>query len=200
MKCASPPVRRHKSRQLILVLLAALSLPSPALPAEARVIILTPHVDAIRNEFARGFSAWHLKKFREPATVEWRNVGGTSDALRFIQSEYSSKPDGIGLDILFGGGQEPYLLLADKQLAVRHQPPPEILLGLQQACNGMDVYATDYSWFGAALSSFGILQNTRVQRQVHLPLARRWADLADPKLFGWVGAGDPRNSGTMNVM
>ena len=27
-----------------------------------------------------------------------------------------------------------------------------------------------------------------------------WEELAQPKLFGWVGTGDPRNSGTMNVM
>jgi hypothetical protein len=28
----------------------------------------------------------------------------------------------------------------------------------------------------------------------------RWEDLARPELFGWVGAGDPRGSGTMHVM
>jgi hypothetical protein len=27
-----------------------------------------------------------------------------------------------------------------------------------------------------------------------------WGELTDPKLYNWVGAGDPRNSGTMNVM
>jgi len=33
-----------------------------------------------------------------------------------------------------------------------------------------------------------------------LPLARRWEDLANPRLYNWVGAGDPRNTGTMGVM
>jgi hypothetical protein len=39
-----------------------------------------------------------------------------------------------------------------------------------------------------------------VQRLAGLPLATNWSDLARPELFGWVGAGDPRNSGTMTVM
>ena len=46
----------------------------------------------------------------------------------------------------------------------------------------------------------GILQNLRVQHTVDLPAARRWEDLTQPRLLGWVGAGDPRNSGTMTVM
>jgi len=168
--------------------------------AASRVVILTPHVDAIRHEFARGFAEWHQARFGEPAEVDWRNVGGTSDALRFVQSEFARKTNGIGIDILFGGGQEPYLVLVDKKLAARYQPPPDILAGIPQSLHGMDIYDADFQWFAAALSSFGILENTRVQRTLGLAPARRWEDLANPKLFGWVGVGDPRKSGTMNVM
>jgi ABC-type Fe3+ transport system substrate-binding protein len=64
----------------------------------------------------------------------------------------------------------------------------------------MDAYDPEFTWFGAAFSSFGILQNKRVQTLLGLPMARAWQDLANPALIGWVGAGDPRNSGTMNVM
>jgi ABC-type Fe3+ transport system substrate-binding protein len=62
------------------------------------------------------------------------------------------------------------------------------------------VYDADYRWFGVALSSFGILQNTRVQRQLRLPFVKRWEELTAPALYGWVGVGDPRNSATMNNM
>lgn len=173
---------------------------SISLHAQNRVVIITPHIDAIRYEFGRGFAQWHLKEYGAKAEVEWRDVGGTSDALRFVQSEFATKPGGIGIDCFFGGGQEPFLLLADKHLSLRYEPPATILAGIPQNFNGIDVYDPDYAWFGAALSSFGILQNTRVQRTVGLPLVRRWEDLADARLLGWVGAGDPRNSGTMNVM
>jgi ABC-type Fe3+ transport system substrate-binding protein len=174
--------------------------PITLLHANARVVILTPHVDAIRHEFGRGFAQWHQVRFGEPAEVDWRNVGGTSDALRFLLSEYARKTNGIGVDLLFGGGQEPYLVLADKKLVTPYQPPAKILDGIPQHLHGMDLYDPNFDWYAAALSSFGILENTRVQRMLGLPFARRWDDLANPKLVGWVGVGDPRKSGTMNVM
>lgn len=191
---------RRAGGELCFVLLAAILLAPQNLSAAERVIVLTPHVDAIRHEFARGFARWHERKHGSAAQVEWRFVGGTSDALRFIQSEFAAKPDGIGLDILFGGGQEPYLVLVDKNFAAAYQPPAEVLAGIPPSLQGMEVYDPQFRWYAAALSSFGILQNTRVQRILGLDLARRWEDLANPKLLGWVGVGDPRNSGTMNVM
>jgi iron(III) transport system substrate-binding protein len=171
-----------------------------AFGAPARVVIITPHIDSIRYEFGRAFAVWHREHFGESAEVEWRQVGGTSDALRFVQSEFARKPEGIGIDCFFGGGQEPFLVLAEKKLCLRYEPPPDVLSGIPQNFNGVDVYDPGHIWYGAVLSSFGILQNTRVQRLVGLPLATNWADLARPELFGWVGAGDPRNSGTMTVM
>jgi len=178
----------------------ALGLTASTHAAEGRVVIITPHVDAIRNEFGPAFAAWHQEQFGEPAEVVWLSVGGTSDALKFVQSEFAKKPGGIGIDMFFGGGQEPYLILADKKFTAPYRPPPAILDPVPQALGGMEIYDADFHWFSAALSSFGILQNTRVQQRVGLPPARRWEDLADPKLLGWVGIGDPRNSGTMKVM
>ena len=165
--------------------------------AESRVILISPHNEAIRYEFGRAFDEWHGKRFGERATVEWRDAGGTADALRFVQSEFVTKPHGIGIDIFFGGGSEPFLLLADKQLALPYQPPKEILSGIPQSINGIEVYDAGHAWHGAALSSFGILQNRLVQQRMKLPFVTRWEQLARPELYGWVGVGDPRNSGTM---
>lgn len=166
----------------------------------ARVIAITPHNELIRIEFRRAFRVWHEKHYGAPAEVEWRDVGGTSDALKFVDSEFSRKPDGIGIDIFFGGGLEPFLFLADKKLLQRHDPPVEIMEKIPQKACGVEVYDPNHCWFGAALSSFGILQNTLVQRVCNLPFVKRWEELSDPRLFGLVGVGDPRNSGTMNTM
>src|SRR5439155_7324473 len=113
--------------------------------AQQRIIIITPHVDAIRNEFAGGFAEWHAKRFGEPAIIDWRNVGGTADSVRFVQSEFSKKADGIGIDMPFGGGMEPYLLLADKKLLAAYKPPSEIIDGIPPTVLGMESYDPEYA-------------------------------------------------------
>jgi ABC-type Fe3+ transport system substrate-binding protein len=166
----------------------------------ASVIVISPHNASICHEFGRAFGEWHARVYGEPAEVDWRNLGGTADALKFVQSEFASKPDGIGIDCFFGGGPEPYLLLADRKLTAACRLPAAVLDAIPQSANGVEIYDAGFEWYGAALSSFGIIQNLRVQQRLGLPLAKRWEDLAAPRLYGWVGAGDPRNSGTMNNM
>ena len=53
---------------------------------------------------------------------------------------------------------------------------------------------------GSTPDIVGRVLATRLQASLGLPVVTRWEALADPQLLGWVGAGDPRNSGTMNVM
>src|SRR5438552_1887539 len=191
------PLRQRQFLRLLRRTVFALALISSPLVAESRVILISPHNEAIRYEFGRGFDEWHRKRFGEGAVVEWRDAGGTADALRFVQSEFVAKPDGIGLDSVVGGGSEPVLLRADQKLALPYQPPKEILSGIPQSLNGIEVYDAGHTWYGAALSSFGILQNKLVQRRLALPFVTRWEQLAQPELFGWVGVGDPRHSATM---
>ncbi|MBL9128644.1 MAG: ABC transporter substrate-binding protein, partial [Verrucomicrobiales bacterium] len=95
---------------------------------------------------------------------------------------------------------EPYYELAEKRLAEAFRVPDDVLNGLAADVAGIPLRAPDFAWYGAAISSFGILQNLRVQAMARLPEVRRWEDLARPELEGWVGAGDPRGSGTMHVM
>ncbi|MCD6339842.1 MAG: ABC transporter substrate-binding protein [Verrucomicrobia bacterium] len=168
--------------------------------APARVVVISPHNAAIRYEFGRAFARWHQRQFGEPAEAEWRTVGGTSDAIKFVLSEFAAKPEGIGIDVFFGGGPEPCLRLAEAGLLARCKLPEEVLAGVPSELLGARVYDPDYRWYGAALSSFGVLENLRVQRLASLPSARRWIDLGDPRRFGWVGAGDPRRSGSMSNM
>lgn len=194
------PLRIHLRAFTLSGLLVLLSHCSGTAIAEGRVVIISPHNEAIRYEFGHGFDLWHRKKFGEGVAVEWRDLGGTADALRFVQSEFATKPAGIGIDLFFGGGSEPFLLLADRKLALPYEPPKEVLSGIPQSFNGIEIYDPDHRWYGAALSSFGILQNRLVQHRMKLPFITRWEQLAGPELRGWVGVGDPRHSATMDNM
>lgn len=193
--------RGFTSRQRRIAAIALVAFVTiPACLAIDQVIIITPHNRSICHEFGRAFAKWHQAEFGIAAEVDWRNLGGTSDALKFVQSEFAAKPQGIGIDLFFGGGPEPCLLLADKQWTQSCEVPASVLDAIPRTANGVELYDARHRWFGAALSSFGILQSTQLQRRLGLPFVRRWEELAQPSLFGWVGAGDPRNSGTMNNM
>src|ERR1051326_7804697 len=171
-----------------------------SLLAEQQLVIISPHWEGARIEFARAFSDWHRAKYGESVHIDWREVGGTSDIIRFIRSEFAQRPDGIGIDMLFGGGTDPYLELQKLGVLASYRPPEEILSKVPSTVGGVPVYDPGFQWFGSALTTFGIEKNKRVVEIMKLPDVHAWNDLTDSHLFGWVGSGDPRNSGSVLMM
>jgi ABC-type Fe3+ transport system substrate-binding protein len=132
--------------------------------------------------------------------VEWLDVGGTSSQVRYITSQFKSEPDGIGIDVFFGGGTDPYLQLHKKGILEPYRVPEEVLRDIPQDVAGLRMYDAKAGWYGAAVSGFGIISNLIVAERMGLPVPRTWADLGEPALAGWVSSGDPANSGSTHVM
>ncbi|RME68634.1 MAG: iron ABC transporter substrate-binding protein, partial [Verrucomicrobia bacterium] len=63
---------------------------APVLEADDVVVVITPHNEAIRSEFARGFQRWYRERTGRTVAVEWRVIGGTSEIARFLAGEYTS--------------------------------------------------------------------------------------------------------------
>lgn len=57
-------------------------------PGDPELIVITPHNEAIRREFARAFSAWHQRRYGRPVKVDWRNLGGTTEIMRYLNGQY----------------------------------------------------------------------------------------------------------------
>src|ERR1700760_3965331 len=84
-------------RRLVILLALVMTLAVPFLlrprqatlaAADDTIVIITPHNEAIRTEFGRGFQAWYRARTGRTVAVDWRVVGGTSDITRFLESEY----------------------------------------------------------------------------------------------------------------
>jgi len=164
--------------------------------AENEVVVISPNWDGIQEETSRAFSAWHQKKYGTPATVRWRQAGGgASQIVRFLRSEYQAAPS-AGIDILYGGGVDPFIDFKKEGLLTPYNPPAEILAQIPAQLNGMNIYDPDHAWFGAALSGFGILTNDRARDAAGLPVVSTWADMTDPRCFNWIASTDPRASGS----
>ena len=175
------------------VLLAA---SAAALAAENEVVVISPHWQGIRDETSRAFRAWHEQKYGTPATVRWRDVGGSSQIVRFLRSEYHANPSS-GIDVLYGAGTDPYHDLKTDGLLTRYDPPADVLAQIPANLHGMQLYDPDHTWFGAALSGFGIVINERARAAAGLPDVATWADMTDPRLAGWISGCDPRASGSV---
>ena len=55
-----------------------------------RIIVLTPHNEAIRFEFGHAFSEHCKEKHGRTVEIDWRAPGGTSEIVRFIDDQYVS--------------------------------------------------------------------------------------------------------------
>ena len=168
--------------------------------AQDELIIISPHPEGIETEFGTNFEKWYQEQTGRTVKTDWRDVGGTSSNYRFIESEFKRVPDGIGVDIFFGGGTDNYLRLSNMGWLHAYKLPDAQLEQLIQSFQGIPIYDVEHEWYGAALSSFGIMHNEELREILQLPKAAAWQDLGDFALLGRIGAADPRESGSAHMV
>lgn len=217
------------------------------------VTIVTPHNESIRHEFARGFREWYRARTGREVFVDYRNVGGTTEIVKYLESQYlnafrnhwekdlgrawshevqtgfanrrlrlDETPEddtaaeaarraflasevSCGFDLFFGGGSFDFIQqaqagrLVDSGFLRSHAHLfDEARGGIPATCAGEPMYDPEGRWFGAVLSSFGIIYNTDALRRVGFEgTPDAWADLADPRLFRQVAVADPTLSGAI---
>ncbi len=105
------------------------------------LVVVTPHVLQIQDEFGRAFAAWHEREYGEEVWVDFRLPGGTSEILKLLKAQYAAaaqrnlddlrkadparvragefgaeeliRPGDIAFDLMFGGGSYDHTLLCD---------------------------------------------------------------------------------------
>ncbi len=82
---------------IVLLLVAVVALPFALKPknslladADETLVIITPHNEAIRYEFARGFRDWYQARTGKLVRIDWRTPGGTTEISRYLASEYQA--------------------------------------------------------------------------------------------------------------
>jgi ABC-type Fe3+ transport system substrate-binding protein len=161
-------------------------------PEADTLVIVSPHGLEIQGEFERLWAKTHPDKH-----LKWIDKGGSSDDLRFVQSQFKGKgaTEGIGVDCYFGGGAETFLDL-EKSNSLQKLPSA---YGVPEKLNGMPLRGAKNHWVAAALSEFGILYNKNLAARDKLPIPATWADLSNPKLRGRIELADPRHSGSAHA-
>ncbi|MBL8964551.1 MAG: extracellular solute-binding protein [Phycisphaeraceae bacterium] len=134
-----------------------------------------------------------------------------------ILPDGSCRPGVMTFDLLFGGGSSDHGRVKDGvtvALGMGEDGSPRSARIPMSVPAGFDtaqldewfgknqigtqrLYDPDQHWIGSALSAFGIVYNRDVYERLGLPPPRRFADLCDPRLAGWVALADPRQSGSI---
>jgi ABC-type Fe3+ transport system substrate-binding protein len=167
------------------------------------LIIISPHRDEIRREVERGFRDWLAQRPEWKGTrvnFVWRDVGGgTSQIERYLNAQYKENPNTCDIDVFFGGGTDPFIRQKENNHFERFPLPAALGAKFRQSLNGVVLRDADDYWFGCTLTTFGILYNREVLDRLGFAgwELREWHDLADPRLYGHVSAGDPRMSGSV---
>ena len=184
---------------VLAIILCLLALPVLSF-AQDELIIISPHPEGIETEFGKNFEKWYEAQTGRTVETDWRDVGGTSSNYRFIESEFKRVPDGIGIDIFFGGGTDNYLRLSNMGWLHAYKLPGTQLEQMMQSFQGIPLYDAEHQWYGAALSSFGIMYNEELRELLKLPKTTAWQDLGNLELIGRIGAADPRESGSAHMV
>ncbi len=194
--------RSLRSRRLssILVLIIALGLSGSAAAEGDEVVIVTPHWEGIRHEFSSAFREEWKQETGRDITFRWLDVGGTSDIVKYIKNQFLSSPQGIDVDLFFGGGVDSFMELERAGNLAPANVSERVLSKIPTTLAGSPIYSPNKLWFSNAFSAFGLLYNKSAISRLNLPTPHSWADLARPEYFDRVGAGDPRKSGSMHAM
>ena len=162
--------------------------------------IISPHWEGIKYEFRRGFRRWYFEQTEKKVDIEWLEIGGGSDIMRHLESEYTSNPNGGRIDIVFGGGPDFFRRLQKRKFLQTYRLPDDLLNAIPPTCAGVPMYDPEFHWYGAALSSFGLVYNKVILRDRGLSFPDSWEDLGNPELFTWIGAADPGKSSSIHMM
>jgi ABC-type Fe3+ transport system substrate-binding protein len=170
------------------------------------LVVITPHSEEIRREFAGAFSAWYKEKFNQDVYIDYIGLA-TEDIRRLMDDRrdtlYQDGKGSYGIDVAWGGGDyvfdvqlKPHLkgVAIDPAILARAFPNPTL--------NGLPLYDLSNKpphWYGAALSGFGITYNRPVVRYLQkldprTPEPKTWTDLGAPGYFGWLALADPGRS------
>ncbi len=167
--------------------------------AEELLTIVSPHNREVKMEYTRSFCAWMQREHKRKVGIRWLDVGGTSKILKDLESRFATHPESPGVDILFGGGVDPFIRSKRQGWLVPADIPEPLLRGIPSRCAGMPVYDPQQYWFGVALSGFGIIYNRALIKRLKLTEPHGWDDLGRPEFRSWVGSGDPRSSGSVHM-
>jgi len=178
------PLRRSLLAGVGLALVAACQ---AALALEERLVILTSFPEDLTGVFQHAFE----RKY--PGTQVEVLTKPTAAGVRYLQETAGNTTT----DLFWVSAPDAFAMLKAAGRLEALQPQAS---GIPASLGGNPLQDPDGTFFGFAVSGYGIMYNSRYLEAQRLPPPQEWEDLKAPAYFGHVALAAPSRSGTTHLM
>jgi ABC-type Fe3+ transport system substrate-binding protein len=157
--------------------------------ATKEVIIVTSFPKELFENYKKAFEAKH------PGVTVVINVKQTNAGVTYLQ-ETKARP---AADIFWVSAPDAFLTLKTDGILEKYTPPKEILARMPAKIGAFPISDPDGTYFGFAVSGYGLMWNKPYMQAHKLPEPREWTDLTDPRYHGHLVISAPSRSGTTHL-
>ena len=174
---------------LLVTLLALFIMTENTLAATSEVVIITSFPKELFETYKKAFET----KYPEITVVVKSKK--TSAAVAYIR-ETASKPDS---DIMWASAVDAFAVLKKDGLLASHTLPKEISQPIPAQIGSYPIHDPDGTYFGFALSGYGIMWNKLYLQAHKLKEPKEWTDLTNASYHGHLAMSAPSRSGTTHL-
>jgi len=174
-------------KQFIAALLTLLVLTATA--AAKEVVIVTSFPKELFEGYKKAFEA------KNPGITVVINSKQTNAGVTYLR-ETKTKPEA---DLFWVSAPDAFQTLKTDGLLEKYSPPKEIMAKIPAKIGTFPIHDADGTYFGFAVSGYGLMWNRNYLQAHKLPAPKEWTDLANPKYFNHLVISAPSRSGTTHL-
>lgn len=153
------------------------------------VVIVTSFPKELFETYKKAFEARH------PGVTVVINSKQTNAGVTYLR-ETRTKPEA---DIFWVSAPDAFQTLKTDGLLEKYSPPKEILSRIPAKIGNFPIHDPDGTYFGFAVSGYGLMWNKNYLQAHRLPAPKEWTDLTNPRYYGHLVISAPSRSGTTHL-
>jgi len=175
-------------RWLLISWVFALCLTANSLQAK-EVVIVTSFPKELFEGYKKAFEA------RYPGVAVVVKAKQTNEGVTYLR-ETRAKPEA---DIFWVSAPDAFQTLKKDGLLEKYAPPKDIMGKIPAKIGNFPVHDVDGTYFGFAISGYGLMWNKNYLQGHKLVAPKEWTDLAGPRYHGHLVISAPSRSGTTHL-
>ena len=176
-------------RGVLSLVLSSLLIFSATSVSAKEVVIVTSFPKELFETYKKAFEA------KNPGTKVIINSKQTNAGVTYIR-ETKARPEA---DIFWVSAPDAFQTLKAEGLLDKYSPPKEIMSRIPAKIGTFPIHDPDGTYFGFAVSGYGLMWNKNYMQAHKLPSPKEWVDLTNSRYYGHVVISAPSRSGTTHL-